>query len=371
VITIEPYSETWTAGVREFNSRLAAAGLTEFRFPETPEENRLPKKTGRRIFQEIFVAPDNGVVRGGYVLKHQRFHIGACVLPVAFYRLPLSEGVVNRAYASLGSHMVRNALKHQPLMFALGMGGFDRPLAQMLKAMKWTMWPVPFYFKVLRPKSFLLNLRLLRSTSLRRVASCAAAYSGAGWLLIKAAQYARAWNQMRTGSPSVQEFREFGEWADELWTQCEGEYAMAGERDSHILNVLYPADSGRFICLKVSRENEVLGWAVVLDTPMKADKYFGDLRVGTLADCFAAPHNAASVAAGAVQTLERRGVDLIVSNQGHQAWGRALQSLGFLQATSNFIFAASPKLAELLKPIEQNRSRVHLTRGDGDGPIHL
>jgi hypothetical protein len=70
---------------------------------------------------------------------------------------------------------------------------------------------------------------------------------------------------------------------------------------------------------------------------------------------------------GATETLERQGFDLILSNQSHQAWGEAFKSAGYLPGPSNFLFAASKKLAELLAPFEETRPRMHLTRADGDG----
>jgi hypothetical protein len=84
-------------------------------------------------------------------------------------------------------------------------------------------------------------------------------------------------------------------------------------------------------------------------------------------DCFALPEEWFSVVRRATETLERRGFDLILSNQSHQAWGEAFKATSYLSGPSNFIFAASKKLAELLAPFEEVRPRIHLTRADGDG----
>jgi hypothetical protein len=69
--------------------------------------------------------------------------------------------------------------------------------------------------------------------------------------------------------------------------------------------------------------------------------------------------------------LEARGVDLIVSNQSYAAWGAALQSAGFVQGPSNFRFAASREVAKLLDPLPTTMAHIHLTRGDGAGPVNL
>jgi hypothetical protein len=89
--------------------------------------------------------------------------------------------------------------------------------------------------------------------------------------------------------------------------------------------------------------------------------------VGSVVDCWAAPEHALHVVRGATRALEKSGVDLIVSNQGHHAWCRAFENSGFLKGPSTFIFAASKKLTELLQPLEENKTSLHVTRADGDG----
>jgi hypothetical protein len=71
--------------------------------------------------------------------------------------------------------------------------------------------------------------------------------------------------------------------------------------------------------------------------------------------------------AAATRFLADRGVDMIMSNQSHAAWVTALESNGFLQGPSNFIFATSKKLTGILGALEQTVTQVHINRGDGDG----
>jgi hypothetical protein len=66
--------------------------------------------------------------------------------------------------------------------------------------------------------------------------------------------------------------------------------------------------------------------------------------------------------------LERRGVDLVISNQMHGAWGTALAESGFRAGPSNFLLALSPALAA---QAGVRQDLFHFNRGDGDGPIHL
>ena len=146
---------------------------------------------------------------------------------------------------------------------------------------------------------------------------------------------------------------------------------MIARRDCETLNIVYPSSSAKFLCYKVTRNRAVVGWAVLLDTQMVDNKYFGNLRVGSIVDCLASPENASSVVRAATKVLEERGVDLVVSNQSHAAWCLGLRDAGFLQGPSNYPFFASRELTKLLNPLQTNMAHCHFTRGDGDGPIHL
>jgi hypothetical protein len=368
-IAIQPYTEQWIPAVKAFNQRLAAGGIApEFHFPESHIPSWLPKLEGRRIYQEFYLATDSDAVRGAYILKFQDFFVGGKIQPVAYYHLPISEGIVNKMYSSIGVHMLRSAIKAQPMLYCLGMGGVDRPLPRMLKAMGWSLSGVPFFFKVNNTPRFLRHMAPLRESALNRRVCDLAAVSGAGAIAINLLQ--RIHSKRKDRSVTVESVSSFGEWADVLWREYHSHYKLVGTRDAANLKVLYPPDKN-FLVIKVSRGAEVLGWAVMLDTQMQNNKYFGNLRVGSIADCMASPDNAQAVIQAASQFLQERGVDLMVCNQSHAAWSAALKSNGFLQGPSNFIFAASKALGELLAPFERNKDQIYFMRGDGDGPVNL
>jgi hypothetical protein len=104
---------------------------------------------------------------------------------------------------------------------------------------------------------------------------------------------------------------------------------------------------------------------------MRDHKHFGNLRVGSIVECLALPEQSFAVVRAATHLLEARGADLIVPNQSSAAWGTALQSAGFLQGPLNFRFAASRELAKLLDLLPTTIANIHLTRGDGAGPVNL
>jgi len=67
-----------------------------------------------------------------------------------------------------------------------------------------------------------------------------------------------------------------------------------------VLDALYPRGD-RYIIVKVTSASRPAGWAVCVDTRMKGNAYFGDMRVGTIVDCLARPGHA-DVVAGAALT---------------------------------------------------------------------
>jgi len=351
-IEIRPFSAEWRQAVRQFNGRLDEANVAPgMRLPEDPQTEMLPAS-------ESYLAVEEGVVRGGYTLRPQQFSFRGEIRPVAHYRLPVSEGPIDKRYALVGSLLLRSALQKEPLLYALGMGGFEQPLPRMLQAMGWGLSPVPFYFRVVHPARFLRKIRAARVSRWRAALMDFAASTGIGWLGIHATQRSRTrWG----GRVPRKEVGEFGAWADEIWEDSHRAYGMVAVRNSEVLQQLYPASSARFLRIQVG----AAGWAVMLDTAMHDDPYFGDLRVGTIVDCLAKPVDAAKVIRSARIYLEQRGVDLIISNQGHPAWTEALRADGFFNGPTNFVFGASPALCAL------GVADRHINRGDGDGPVHL
>jgi len=261
--------------------------------------------------------------------------------------------------------LIVHACKKAPLLFALGIGSMKEPLAKMLKALGWPVQPVPFYFRVLRPFTVAKGLTYLRKTPLGRAALDVAAHSGAAWLGLQVVQ-----GNPRMRADEVDAVDRFDSWADEVWEGAQQAYRFVGCRDAETLNLLFPTD-GRFVRLKVSAGGVPIGWVVLLDTQMRANTYFGDLRVGSIVDCFSRPEYARRVVGAGLRWLERREVDLVVSNQTSSAWCNALRCNGFLSGPSTFIFAASRTLHHHLHPLAANFGHAHLNRGDGDGPINL
>jgi hypothetical protein len=346
-IRVAPFTEEWVEAVRAFNQRIAASRQ---RFPERPDDPELIPGS------ELYLAVEDSAVRGGYILRRQKFFAAGKEIEAAHYRLPLSEGVVDRSYATLGLRLVRDALTREPRLYALGMGGWNRALPQMLKRLGWRMCEVPFHFKVLRPSRFLRNIRVVRTSLLRRLVLDAAALTGAGWLGMKIVGHGR-----RVPRTSNQPAVEGG--VDRAWNNSYASYGLVAQRDDETLQGLYPPADRRFLWVRNGN-----GWAVMLDTQMRVHLQFGDMRVGTIVDCMGTKEGAVDAILSATALLEQRGVDLIISNQLHDTWSDALLKAGFRKGPSNFLLALSPAFAQAVAAAD---GEIHCNRGDGDGPIHL
>lgn len=355
--------------VRDFNLRVASTAHSHsITLPESPAPGLLPMGAGDGFGQECFIALEESAVRGGYILYRQRWSISGEAIAVGNCMRPISEGVTNASYGIVGVRLLQHALAREPLMFGLGLGP-DGAMTKILKATGWEIWHVPFYFKILNGASFVRNFQPLRKTRARSVLMDLTAASG---LASMGAALARAFASRtpakgtRTHVPA-EAIGHFSSWADEVWDRSRHAYSVLEMRDSAILNRLF---SGRdeFIRLKIPGRDGPAGWAV-LDPVSSNQARFGNMNVWSILDCLALPEEAPAVIHAAACYLENQGVDLIISNQSHPAWQKALRSAGFFPGPSTFLFASVPSLTKLLHAADPLRQRMHFTRGGGDVPL--
>ena len=376
---VVPYTGDLVPDVVEFNKRMQAGG-SPWGWYEEAEDSWLPAGPGRSVWREHFLAvSDDGEVHGAYALKPQPWWIKGEVLTVSDWQGPISEGAVSQKHNMIGMRLIRDMVKRRGLIYSWGHGEDDAAMLQMLKAMKWLMHATPFCLRVIKPFRFLRRNQYLRNTKGRALALDLLAFSGLGWLGLKmlfGALALRGWlshgSAKNRSAAAVEEVAEFGDWADVLWERCASDYAALGCRDAENMNALLPVGAWPdAIRLRVTRNGADLGWVVVMDHVLENDARFGNLRVGSVIDCFASPDDAATVIAAAYRYLSKRGVDLICSNQSHPAWTQAFAENGFLLLPDRRLFAASPALQEALEPFAEISLGLHLTNLDGHGPHAL
>ena len=359
-----------TDAILLFNNRMRAANApADFLLPDQPNNSHTLGTPPQAIEWTKFVVVDHDdEVHGGFLLMKQPGWLNGAVVEVANYQAPLSEGIIDSRYGMVGMHMLRFVQKHWPLTFVVGMGGMDRPLPRLLQAAGWQVRAVPFLFHVVKTSRVLRELRMLQERPPLRLAARAGALTGAGAIGVAALQH-RAW----TSGHAAREIRferieRWDGWADRLWQRTRDAMVFSVLRDCGTLESLYPLADPKYLGYVARQGEDIVGWAVALNTQMRDHNHFGNLRVATVLDVVALPNAAAAVASQVRRALAADGADLIVTNQTHECWLDAFRRAGFLNGPSNYLFAMSKVLSQ---SIGDRFGAIHVTRGDGDGRIHL
>ncbi len=369
-IKVVPYDPDHVTAVAAFNQRMLE-GNTGWGWYESAVDAWLPSREDKRTWREHFLAiDDEGEVRGAYAHKPHQWRIHGETLLVSDWQGPVSEGLLSRRYATLGLRLIREMLKRYPVLYSWGHGGHEAAMLQMIVSLKWMIHDTPFCLKVLHPFRFLRRNHYLRSSARNRFALDALAYSGIGWIGLKLLYVLLGLRGAAHRDVRAEVVPRFDDGADVLWDRCMDAYQAIGFRDAQTMNALVPEDGRwpRGIRLRITREGEDIGWAVVLDNQLEDDPRFGDLRVGCVADCLALPKDADAVIKAATRFLEQRGVDMIGSNQSHPDWIHAFASSGCLVLENRRCFAVSPAFQDVLAPFDETKKGLHLTNMDGHGP---
>ena len=152
---------------------------------------------------------------------------------------------------------------------------------------------------------------------------------------------------------------------DNLWDEVKKYNSFIAVRNSEYLRTLY--NDKKFIKLKFVDQNKIVGWSISLCTKLNDHNYFGNMTLGSIIDCLSLKGYENTIVNKTSEQLRKKKADLIVSNQSHIFWKKAFKKNLFFNGPSNFIFASSTVLT---KNILFNED-IHITRGDGDGPINL
>jgi hypothetical protein len=362
------------AEIAAFNRRMAAAGQPHRLNTERPFE-ALDVLPDAPIALSRYLCLVDGRVRGAVSIREQTFRLrGSEDVRVAFYGYPLSEGIIDPEFGMVGLMIHKEIVRHYPLIYGLGVGSLDAPVARLMTGTGWSSQPVPFHFSVLRAKPFLRNFAYLRRRGrTARIFDLLAAtgLGSAGLGLFKLAQRARGRRPDVRGL-IVEPFEAWDSWADAVWEQARVRYTLISDRSAAALAALYPAGHPQMRKVQVRRgDGRVLGWAVYSAAPVRGHNYFGDMTLGALIDMLAVPEAAHAAASGALWALGKTATDLVVVNHAAAAWNAAFERSGLLSGPTNSFLFLAPKLRQALDPVVTDAQDFYFTRGDGDGPVHL
>jgi hypothetical protein len=213
----------------------------------------------------------------------------------------------------------------------------------------------------------LLGLRYLNERPMLRYAALLGAFSGAGVGLSGLLSLRRRLASFLS-TCQISEERVFDDWADCIFKDALPEYAAAMRSDAVTLNIVYPPDTAGYTRLRVRRKGakEDVGWMVVTIKQMRNNRFFGALKVGTLADGFGRVTDAPALIAAGIDYLAQAGVDVIIANFLHSAWARACRRSGMIAGPSNYNLFVSPG-GSLLREDSCPPEEIHVARGHGDG----
>lgn len=364
-VRIVPFTEAEVPAALAFNRRMREGRApTDFVLPERPN-GRVAGAPPAITWTKYVAMGEEGEARGGFLLMQQPGVVNGQSVQVGNYQAPVSEGILNKRFSMVGVHMLRYVERQWPYAFGVGMGALDRPQPRLLAAAGWTVQPIPFLFRIVRPRRVFRELRLLQQRSWLRLVSRVAADTGAAWM---ASRVLHARGVLAPRSPMhVERVTAWGAWSNTLWDQVRDDYSFAVVRDSSTLECLYPLNDERYTAYVFRDREATIGWAVCMRTAMRDHQYFGNLTVTTVLDTLALPGYAARCATALTRTAAAD-TDLIITNQSHGAWIAGFQAAGYGSARSNYLLALSKPLASA---IADRPDRVHVTRGDSDGRNHL
>ncbi len=365
-IDIREFSaDDWEAA-RAFNERMRAAKApTDFLLPE-----HAPVLEDARM--RHYVIRDGEFARGGFLRMDQPGWLNGAECRAVNYQSPLSEGIADKRFGMVALLMLRHMEQQGDCQFMVGMGGEDKPLPKLLKAAGWLVRPAPFLFKVHRAGRFLRELPMLHRSPARSVAAKAAAWSGLGALGAMFLQRRGLVPAAKRNGYTIEAVTGWGDWADAIWERFRRECSFAVCRDRRALGEMYDLrHDARLIAALVRKNGEPVGWTVNYSTAMRDSIYFGNMHVGVILDGAAAPEAMRATAEMTDLFLASRGAELTITNQTHRAWVEAYRRCGFLEGPSNYVVAVSKKLVKAIRTTPDGEARMHVTRGDGDGRIHL
>ncbi len=349
-LNCHPYTPDHLPAVDAFNKRLRATG-SELTLNEQPPES-----------SSLILATDqSGIIHGGLELPQRSVWINNTRSDIGWIKLLLTESSEPQ---SINKRLISYAVEHHPDIYGVIDTVAQPDLSAALTDLGFTLKPMPHFFRVCHPKSYLKNLSRLRENPAWRVMTDVAAATGVGALGILSLQASRRKKRTRLGRLQSEVTPGFDLRFNDIHENAVPQYSFTASRDNSVLTALFPPDTNRVNRLLVTVDSTPVGFAVVTDRPMKDHPRWGNMYVGTILDTFAVPEQADAVITAATDFLEDRGVDLVVTWQVHPYWTSALASTGFLSGPPDLTFTLSPSLRETIETLDDAFTRLHLTAAD-------
>lgn len=364
----EPYQAFHIPLIKTFNKRLQDSG-SQHGFYETVHAS-WPETIPRQFFALLEEKLEDKQVRGACGIRHQAWSIHGHVHSVRDLQGPVTEGIVNPAYATAAMRMFREALKLFPLLYGWGHGGPDEPIVKLYQAVGFTLLPSPYLFCVTNPGKVLEQNRFFSPDSKANLLGKWIGSNTQATHIFRSTSQALMWSQekIRLRGLEITTQAAIGDWADTIYHAAKEDYPIHSIRDTEVLSTLYPMvhktqEWNKPTLLLVKEHNLPIGWVSVIQKQTRNHHRYGDMTVGMIADGFCKKEHAPTVIAAAMQYL-RAHVDLIFANQTHPDWQRAFKLCGFLSLANKRPLVVSPEFKKLI-----GDTPVFCTNMDGHGPM--
>jgi len=147
-ITCERYEKRHLGAVRRFNQRMRERGVDPAYLLPTEVQDDPPGDPAPPIWSEYILAVESDTingseVRGAYLAQWRKFLVMGEERRLGNYQTPISEGIIDRKYTSVGIASLKFAMRSNPYWYTVGMGGLDRPLPKILRSFGWNLVLVP------------------------------------------------------------------------------------------------------------------------------------------------------------------------------------------------------------------------------------
>jgi hypothetical protein len=350
---LRPQESADAAAVLAFNQRLMASGrAVPFLLNERGADD------GARVGTHYLLTQDD-VVRGGVLAVKHSATVAGKPRSVMNIQSPLTEAVADQRYATLSVWMFRELQRQFGFVYAVGMGGIDRPLPRLLASLKWRVELVPFRFVPLRPDRVASMPTVLARipAPLRPPAVHLTRLLGAPY---RALLRLRSSGRLHTDDPS-----KAAPFMDAAWAGVSPLIAFGIDRVTADQPRLFSGANAEEM-LRVHGIDDA--FAVVRTRVLGSASPFAGMRVATLLELVAPSVKARqALSRQVIACLADRDVDIAVGNFSLPEVLSALDGTGWLRGPSNYVAALSPAFEAAGVSV----STSYITRTDGDGRLNL
>ncbi|MFN3370186.1 MAG: AMP-binding protein [Sphingomonadaceae bacterium] len=361
-------SEADRPRIRAFNQRLAAGG-SGWSFYDYPVPRWLPPAGGDRPARQHLLFVDGaGEVRGAYVLRSDPARLDGEAVRLGSTQGPVSEALVDPAFARVGPALMRDALDRLPLQ--IGWGTAPRKFEMLVRA-GWPATRLPLQWLAPDGARLAQAIGRARGGGAGRLLALAGRLGLASATTGAAALGARLAAGIGPGAATAERQPGFGPWADSIWQATIGrpDMRLVADRTAAALGHAMPPGGWPEAWPVLVREGDrPIGWVAFAERHLEAHRRLGDARVLLVVDALALPGREAEVMQAALAATDPGRFDLVLAAFSHRAWRRALRSAGFLDTPARRALLFSPALARHLGPPGAVAGDLHLSLIDADGP---